>query len=216
MRIDMVHAPPLAVQNLVYWGFGREYHGAKGSSPEGRHAGPIRLIAPHPPSNYNREEPAPVEGLSHFTYSIRCGNVRSGAVCLTKEVVYLGQVLIGNPLLNSPFETLDGIVPRNPDKHHRHSIRLKDYDYSQAGAYFVTICTRDREGLFGEIAEGLMRLSPFGEIIRACWDNLPRHYPHVALDAFVIMPNHIHGIIVLADPAVVGVGFKPTPTLAVS
>ena len=104
-------------------------------------------------------------------------------------------------------------MPRNPDKHHRHSIRLKDYDYSQAGAYFVTICTRDREGLFGEIAEGLMRLSPFGEIVGACWHDLPHHYPHVALDAFVIMPNHIHGIIVLADPTVVGAGFKPAPTM---
>jgi len=103
-------------------------------------------------------------------------------------------------------------VPRNPDKHHRHSIRLKDYDYSQAGAYFVTICTRDREGLFGEIADELMRLSLSGDIVRACWDDLPRHYSHVALDVFVIMPNHIHGIIVLADPMVVGAGFKPAPT----
>ncbi|PIU54770.1 MAG: hypothetical protein COS88_06605 [Chloroflexi bacterium CG07_land_8_20_14_0_80_51_10] len=85
----------------------------------------------------------------------------------------------------------------DPDKHHRRSIRLKGYDYSQAGAYFVTICTKDRGCLFGEIIDGEMVLNPFGEVVQACWDDLPRHYPHVELDAFVIMPNHLHGIIII-------------------
>jgi len=96
----------------------------------------------------------------------------------------------------------------DPDKHHRRSIRLKGYDYSQAGAYFVTICTKARGCLFGEIIDGEMVLNPFGEVVQACWDDLPRHYPHVELDAFVIMPNHAHGIIMIS----VGAGFKPAPT----
>jgi putative transposase len=100
-----------------------------------------------------------------------------------------------------------------PDRHHRRSIRLKDYDYSQTGAYFVTVCTKDRGCLFGEIADGLMCLSPLGKIVQACWDDLPRHYPHVESDAFVIMPNHIHGIIVLGAGSIARAGFKPAPTV---
>ena len=101
----------------------------------------------------------------------------------------------------------------NPDKHHRRSIRLREYDYSQAGAYFVTICTKDRESIFGEIAGGEMRLNSFGKMVQTCWLDLPRHYPHVELDAFVIMPNHIHGIVVLTY---VGAGLKPAPTHGLS
>ncbi len=100
-----------------------------------------------------------------------------------------------------------------PDKHRRQSMRLKNYDYSQAGAYFATVCAKGRECLFGEIADSLMWLSPLGKIVQACWDDLPCHYQHVELDASVIMPNHIHGIIVLADPSVVGAGLKPAPTV---
>jgi len=99
------------------------------------------------------------------------------------------------------------------DKHRRHSIRLKDYDYSQAGAYFVTICTKEQECRFGQIIDQSMQLSSFGHIVKACWGDLPRHYPHVELDIFVIMPNHIHGIIVLAGQQIVGAGFKPAPTV---
>jgi REP element-mobilizing transposase RayT len=91
----------------------------------------------------------------------------------------------------------------------RHLNRLKDYDYSQPNAYFVTVCTKNRYGLFGEIHGDIMRLSSYGEIIQLSWFNLPQHYPNVELDAFVIMPNHIHGIIFLTD---VGAGLKPAPT----
>ena len=97
------------------------------------------------------------------------------------------------------------------ERHYRRSLRLKGYDYSRDGAYFVTICTKNRECLFGEIVNGSMLLTPFGEIVGACWDDLPCHYQHMELDAFVVMPNHIHGVIVLAD-TVVGAGFKPAPT----
>jgi REP element-mobilizing transposase RayT len=89
-------------------------------------------------------------------------------------------------------------MPFDPQRHHRRSIRLKGYDYSQAGAYFVTICAQNRECLFGEIVDGEMRLNGQGEIVIACWDNLPCHFPHIELDAFVVMPNHVHGIIVIA------------------
>jgi REP element-mobilizing transposase RayT len=93
--------------------------------------------------------------------------------------------------------------------HHRRLTRLQEYDYSQPGAYFVTVCTKNRSCLFGEIDNDRMRLSSYGEIIRLSWFDLPQHYTNVELDAFVIMPNHIHGIIFLTD---VGAGLKPAPT----
>jgi REP element-mobilizing transposase RayT len=88
---------------------------------------------------------------------------------------------------------------------------LQGYDYSQAGAYFVTVCTRNREYLFGEIVNGEMRLNDAGRVVESAWDGLPGHYAPVELDAMVIMPNHFHGIIVLAP---VEAGFKPAPTPA--
>jgi len=87
----------------------------------------------------------------------------------------------------------------DPQIHHRRSIRLKGYDYSQAGAYFVTICVHQRECLLGDVVNGEMRLSRFGKIVYYAWLDLPKHYPHVVLDAFCIMPNHVHFIIVLID-----------------
>ena len=83
------------------------------------------------------------------------------------------------------------------EKHHRRSIRLRDFDYSSGGAYFVTICTFQRECLFGEIMEGLMQLNDMGRMVEACQEALPHHFPDVVLDEWVIMPNHIHGIIVI-------------------
>ncbi len=85
----------------------------------------------------------------------------------------------------------------DPHKHHRRSIRLKGYDYTQAGAYFVTICTQNRECLFGEVVDGEMRLNAAGQMIQSVWNELPAFYPGVDIDEFVVMPNHIHGIIVL-------------------
>lgn len=84
-------------------------------------------------------------------------------------------------------------------KHHRRSIRLKGYDYTQVGAYFVTICTWQREILFGDIVNNQMRLSRYGEVVHFNWHYLPKRYPHVKLDAFIIMPNHVHGIICLTE-----------------
>lgn len=87
----------------------------------------------------------------------------------------------------------------DPAKHHRRSIRLQGYDYSQAGAYFITICTWQRECLFGEITDGEMQLNRWGEIVHLHWQNLPKYHHHLELDEFVIMPNHLHGIIVLIN-----------------
>ena len=97
----------------------------------------------------------------------------------------------------------------DPDKHHRRSIRLKNYDYAQPGAYFVTICTHNRECILGEVSYAGVRLNAFGEIVQACWRDLPAHYPHVILDIFVVMPNHVHSILVLSD---VGGGSPPRST----
>ena len=98
--------------------------------------------------------------------------------------------------------------------HRRNSIRLKEYDYSQAGMYFLTICAYERACLFGEIVDGAMRLNDAGRIVQTAWSALPEHYAHVALDGIVVMPNHVHGIIVLTPPhgQAVGAGFKPART----
>ncbi|MBL8091739.1 MAG: hypothetical protein JNJ43_15490 [Anaerolineales bacterium] len=83
----------------------------------------------------------------------------------------------------------------DPQKHHRKSIRLKGYDYSSEGAYFVTIVVHGRECLFGEIVNGEMILNEYGKIVQKWWDEIPIHFPNVELGAFIIMPNHIHAII---------------------
>ena len=81
--------------------------------------------------------------------------------------------------------------------HHRKSIRLRNYDYSQAGAYFITICVQNRECLFGDIVDDEMQLNNTGLTVKTIWQEIEIHYPQVELDEFVVMPNHIHGIISL-------------------
>jgi REP element-mobilizing transposase RayT len=86
----------------------------------------------------------------------------------------------------------------------RRSIRLSAFDYTQAGAYYVTICSHSDVPLFGAVREETVALNALGELIRSCWLAIPDHFPHAALDHFVIMPNHLHGIIVLtteSEPA---------------
>ncbi|NLU39960.1 MAG: transposase [Bacteroidales bacterium] len=77
------------------------------------------------------------------------------------------------------------------------SARAAWWDYSQPGAYFVTICTHNRIHSFGEIINHQMNLSPIGEYAQQCWDEIPNHFPHAKLGAFQVMPNHIHGIIIV-------------------
>jgi REP element-mobilizing transposase RayT len=83
----------------------------------------------------------------------------------------------------------------NRDRHHRRSIRLHGYDYSQAGSYFITICAHERQPLFGDIVNGVMALNAAGMAVDAVWQALPMHYPSIVLGEYVVMPNHFHGIV---------------------
>lgn len=97
----------------------------------------------------------------------------------------------------------------NPDIHHRRSIRLKRYDYSRAGAYFVTVCTQNRECVFGEIIDGEMALNDIGKIVADEWMKTGAIRNEIELDKWVVMPNHFHGIVMIrrGDRPV-----APTPT----
>lgn len=95
--------------------------------------------------------------------------------------------------------------------HHRRSVRLQGYDYSQVGAYFVTVCTQARAFLFGDVVDGVMRVNDAGRMVEQCWLAVSNHFPHVDLDAFVVMPNHVHGIIVITDRAVGAKNVSPLP-----
>ena len=97
----------------------------------------------------------------------------------------------------------------DPAKHHRRSIRLKDYDYTQAGAYFITLCVENRACVLGDVIDGEMQLSPSGAIVAEAWEWLAQQYPYVAIDEYVVMPNHFHGIIVIDAPTVGAVREPP-------
>ena len=87
----------------------------------------------------------------------------------------------------------------NPTSHRRKSIRSQGCDYSQAGLYFITVCTHNRVPLFGEIVDGVMALNTAGQIVEKCWCAIPEHFPQVTVDEFVVMPNHVHGIITIGE-----------------
>ena len=84
------------------------------------------------------------------------------------------------------------------DKHHRRSIRLKDYDYSQAGVYYVTVCVEDRACLLGDVVDGEMVLNGAGRMVETVWMGLAVRFGYIELDEFMIMPNHFHGIFILS------------------
>jgi putative transposase len=88
-------------------------------------------------------------------------------------------------------------MPFNTEIHQRRSIRLTEYDYTGAGAYFVTVCSHGRECLFGEVVDEAVRLNEFGEIVREEWLRSAEIRKEIILDEFIIMPNHIHGIIII-------------------
>ena len=87
-----------------------------------------------------------------------------------------------------------------PPSYERRSIRLLHFDYSRTGAYFVTICTRDRMCLFGDIVDGEMLLNDFGRVAHEVWERIPAHFAMVETDAWIVMPNHVHGVIFIAGP----------------
>ena len=84
----------------------------------------------------------------------------------------------------------------------KQSLRLEGYDYSLEGAYFVTVVTRKRANLFGDVVNETIQLSPLGELLEQCWYAIPHHFPSTILGSFMIMPNHVHGIIIIKDQAV--------------
>lgn len=94
----------------------------------------------------------------------------------------------------------------DPEQHHRRSIRKERFDYTSAGGYFVTICTNDKRHLFGAVCNERMHLNDAGNVITKTWNILPTRFPTVKLNEFVIMPNHLHGIIVISN--------TPDPTLS--
>ena len=85
----------------------------------------------------------------------------------------------------------------DPKMHHRRSIRLDGYDYASPGWYYLTICTYDREFLFGEIVRHQMHLSEIGAIAQECWYEIPQHFRRASLDVSIVMPNHLHGIVII-------------------
>ena len=88
--------------------------------------------------------------------------------------------------------------------------RLHSYDYSWQGAYFVTLCTVGKLCLFGEVKEGIMKLNLFGEVVESVWKEIPLHYPEASGEVFIVMPNHVHGIIEIHETG--RSGSKPDPT----
>jgi REP element-mobilizing transposase RayT len=124
-----------------------------------------------------------------------------------------------------PISSFITMAPRklryDPDFYHRRSIRLAGFDYKRRGAYFVTVCTWGRACLFGTIVKGRMVLNDAGRAAAECWQRIPEHFPKVELDEWVVMPNHLHGIIMIASgpveandhsPCQIGWSQPPWPT----
>jgi len=88
----------------------------------------------------------------------------------------------------------------NPDIHHRRSIRLREFDYSSSGGYFVTTCVQNRECLFGNILDDVTFLNDAGMLVESVWNGLTERFPSIGFDAFVVMPNHVHFIVDIAEP----------------
>ena len=105
------------------------------------------------------------------------------------------------------------IIDKNNTYFNRRSIRLKGYDYTKPGAYYVTICTDEHENIFGEIIDGEMVLKKLGMIADSRWEAITEHFPNVVLDEYIIMPNHVHGIFIITP---VGAGLAPAPRVVSS
>lgn len=111
-----------------------------------------------------------------------------------------------------------GKTAYDPAIHHRRSIRLRGHDYAGGGVYFVTLCVADRRPLFGTVVGGRMALNDAGRIAAACWREIPDHFPQVVLDEWIVMPDHVHGILMIGNaergtagraPAVIGGFLSP-------
>jgi putative transposase len=100
-------------------------------------------------------------------------------------------------------------MPYDPKKHHRRSIRLRGHNYSGGGAYFITICVQDKQCMLGRVVDSRMALSECGQVVQDVWDMLPQRFPTLVLDAFQLMPNHLHAVLVIP-----GTGLEPSLALA--
>ena len=132
----------------------------------------------------------------------------SGVEWLGKVPAHWGVTRLGNAATNHRDDARAAPVTRR-----RRPTRLPQFDYSQQGAYFVTICTRNRACLFGEVVDGEMQLSDVGEVAHAMWERIPTHAPLVETDAWIVMPNHVHGVIFIAGSGTAGspnTGASPT------
>ena len=109
--------------------------------------------------------------------------------------------LLAAPLMSRASNGPTGAA-RSAPTNRRRSLRLQGFDYSKEGTYFVTVCTQNRECLFGDIVDGAMHLNGAGRLVQTVWDGLSQRFPTIELDAFVVMPNHIHGIITVGAPLV--------------
>ena len=104
--------------------------------------------------------------------------------------------------------------------HNRRSIRLRGYDYGRSGVYFVTICTHNRGPLLCHVGGGSVRLTATGRRVSECWEELPIHFPYLVLDEFVVMPDHVHGVLHIRDcragppPAIARFGHPPPAALS--
>jgi putative transposase len=103
----------------------------------------------------------------------------------------------------------------DPTQRNRKSTRLKNYDYSTPGYYFVTICTQNRQCWLGEVQNSQMKLNSNGRIVEEAWRNLPSHFPTVQLDQYILMPNHLHGILVVGATFMAPKTKAKTPTQGV-
>lgn len=104
---------------------------------------------------------------------------------------------------------LGAIMTFYRNKYRVETTRLRNWDYTSDGRYYITICTKKREQFLGKIEEGVMILNECGRIVEQCWFDLENHYHNLRLDAFVIMPNHIHGIMIIDNSIIVETGLKP-------
>ena len=95
--------------------------------------------------------------------------------------------------------------------HNRRSIRVKGYDYTQPGYYFITLVAKNRYCIFGSIAESDIKLNEIGELVVSCWLRIPDNFEHTTLDEFILMPNHLHGIIVIEEAVGMGEAFGGIP-----
>jgi hypothetical protein len=121
--------------------------------------------------------------------------------------------IVPNCIAGTRIDAPINAMKYDPHRHHRRSLRLQGYDYAQSGTYFITICTHNRPHLFGTVHDGSLCLNKAGKMLEDWWLRLPTKFPSLSLDAFVIMPNHLHGILVLQANPVAQTASHSAPNL---